>query len=804
MRAKENIFPGSKLAGIVLCLICLAQLGCAGFSAQKVGAPATAFSISGMLNPAMGASGTTVTLSGAARATTAVDSSGNYTFSGLPRGSYTVTPTKKGSTFSPATQGIIVNESNVTGVNFSASQPPAIISISGSISPAANGTATTVTLSGATNATATTDSSGNYTFSGLSVGSYTLTPNKTGFTFSPSSRRVTASGTDVTGVDFGVNQPQASISISGSISPAATGGPTTVTLIGVTSATATTDSSGNYTFSGLPAGSYTLTPSKKGFTFSPSVRLVTASSANLTGVDFTVNQPPVIISISGFISPAATGAATTVTLSGATSATATTDRSGKYTFSGLPAGSYTLTPSKTGFTFSPSVRLVTASSANLTGVDFTVNQPPVIISISGFISPAATGAATTVTLSGATSATATTDRSGKYTFSGLSAGSYTLTPSKTGFTFSPSTRTVTASNANLTGINFTAGSAGQRSGPLVINGQNGTIIEGLRITSSSGTCVTILNSTNITIQNSEIGPCAGNGIAISGGSGINIFDSYIHPETLASGCCDHNDGIFAWGGTHDLLIQGNVIAYGESNIEIQGGQTVTVTGNFLLNPRDQQSSAGPRGSNFQCWNHCSNVVVQNNYALSSLDTTRFLYPEATEDSLNFGVTTGFVAQNNFLSGGHSQYGCGIMADTFSNNGQILNNQLLNTGQCGIGITDGSQVANGNKVHNVNPVKGGGNTAMYVAHYGQSNICGPMTIAENIADEDRANGTHSGWWNRKDCGTIDISTDTFSGPAHQVLTPESGVFVPPLIPPQPKNCVVTSPYSTQTSSPPCIP
>lgn len=634
MPAKENISPASKLAGIVFCFFCLVQLGCEGFSAQKAGSPTTAFNISGKLNPSWGGSGATVTLSGAARATTTVDSSGNYTFSGLPDGTYTLTPVKKGSTFSPATQKVIVKDSNVSGANFSVSQQLATTSISGLISPAPNGAATTVTLSGATNDTATTDSSG------------------------------------------------------------------------------------RYTFSGLPAGSYTLTPSKTGFTFSPSSRTVTANSPDVTGVDFSVNQPPVIISISGFISPA-TSSATTVTLSGATSATATTDRTGKYIFSGLPAGSYTLTPSKAGYKFSPSVRLVAASTANLTG------------------------------------------------------------------------------------INFTAGPAGLRSGPIVINGQNGTVIEGLRIT-SSGTCVTIINSTNITIQNSEIGPCGGNGIAISGGSGINIFDTYIHPETLAAGCCDHNDGILAQGGTHDLLIEGNVIAYGESNIEVQGGQTVAVIGNFLLNPRDEQTPAGPRGSNFQCWNHCSNVIVQNNYALSSLDTPRYLYSEATEDSINFGVTTGFIAQNNFISGGHSQYGCGIMADTFSNNGQILNNQLLNTGQCGIGLTDGSHVANGNKVHNTNPVQGSGNTAMYVAHYGKSNVCGPMTIAENIADELRADGTHSGWWNAKNCGTIDISTDTFSLRAHTALTPESVVFVPPLIPPQPRNCVVTSPYSTQTSSPPCVP
>jgi hypothetical protein len=431
-------------------------------------------------------------------------------------------------------------------------------------------------------------------------------------------------------------------------------------------------------------------------------------------------------------------------------------------------------------------------------------EPVVPYSISGNISPVANGSGATVTLSGASSATTTTDSSGNYKFSGLTGSSYTVAPSKTGFSFSPSSRAVSQNGSDVAGVNFTSSSSGQLSGPIVIRNQSGTVIEGLSITSGSGDCVTIIDSTNITIQNSEIGPCGGNGVSISGGSGINIFDSYIHPETLASRCCDRNDGIYSIGGTRNLLIQGNVIAYGESNIDVQGGNTVKVIGNFLLNPRDEQGGTGPRGNNFQCWNNCSNVTVQNNYALSSLDTTQYLYPEATKDSISFGVFSGFVAQGNFITGGHSVSGCGIMADTFSNDGQILDNMLLDTGQCGIGITDGSHIASGNKVYSTNPVLGGGNAAMYVAHYGGSKTCGPITITNNVADEIAPNGDHVGWFNAGNCGQIDLNTDTFGKSADPLLTPVSDVLVPPLIPPQPKNCVATSPYSTQTSSPACVP
>jgi hypothetical protein len=287
-------------------------------------------------------------------------------------------------------------------------------------------------------------------------------------------------------------------------------------------------------------------------------------------------------------------------------------------------------------------------------------------------------------------------------------------------------------------------------------------------------------------------------VKITGGKAINIFDSYIHPETHTASCCDHNDGIFAKGGTQSLLIQGNVIAYGESNIEVQGGTAVTVVGNLLLNPR----GAFPRGNNFQCWNECVGVTVQNNYALSSLDTTQYKYPESTEDSISFGITSNFVAQNNYITGGHSVSGCGIMADTYSNGGQIVNNQLVDTGQCGIGIVDGSHVAHQNRVYNTNPVTGGGNTAMYVAHYGQSSVCGPILVTNNVADEIRTDGVHSGWWNGENCGVINIDTNEFGKSADAELTPQAIPASSPMIPPQPKNCVVISPYSTQTSAPSC--
>ena len=47
--------------------------------------------------------------------------SNGYTISGLAAGTYTVTPTKSGCTFSPASTSVTITSANVTGKNFTAS-----------------------------------------------------------------------------------------------------------------------------------------------------------------------------------------------------------------------------------------------------------------------------------------------------------------------------------------------------------------------------------------------------------------------------------------------------------------------------------------------------------------------------------------------------------------------------------------------------------------------------------------------------------------------------------------------------------
>lgn len=236
------------------------------------------YNISGSLST-IGA-GATVTLSGALTGTITADASGNYSFTGLVAGSYTITPAKSGFVFTPLSQSVSITNASVANVNFTASQS---FTISGSITPSANGSGATVALTGTTSGSTTTDSSGNYTFTGVVDGTYTVTPSKAGVSFSPTSQTITVNGSSITGLNFTASQQ--GFSLSGNVSVSGAGA--TISLSGPTSATAVADASGNYTFSGLGSGTYIVSPTKAGFTFTPTSLNVSVSGANVGNVNFT-------------------------------------------------------------------------------------------------------------------------------------------------------------------------------------------------------------------------------------------------------------------------------------------------------------------------------------------------------------------------------------------------------------------------------------------------------------------------------------------------------------------------------------
>jgi hypothetical protein len=333
-----------------------------------------------------------------------------------------------------------------------------------SISGNAGTTGATLSTSGGS---ATSDGSSNYTIANLAAGSYTVTPSKSGCTFSPTSSPVTITSANVTGVNFTASCTAPTFSISGNV------GTTGATVTAGASST-TSDASSNYSMSGFVAGTYTVTPTKSGCTFSPASSNVTITSSNVTA-NFTATcgtgdtQLTSGVALTG--QSVALGAWKYYYISvpaGATNLTfATTSATGDvdiYTqFNAKPTSTtyicrpYTGSGNETCSATNPSTGTwwlgVNGYAAGNYTVTATVTMPVATYSISG--SAGTSGATVTAGSQGATS-----DASNNYVISGLANGTYTVTPSKSGCTFSPATLSVTVAGANVSGNNFTATCSG--------------------------------------------------------------------------------------------------------------------------------------------------------------------------------------------------------------------------------------------------------------------------------------------------------------------------------------------------------
>lgn len=152
----------------------------------------------------------------------------------------------------------------------------------------------------------------------------------------------------------------------------------TITAEGYSGDPATTDSDGKYSVAGLSSATYTVTPSKTGMVFTP-----TSASVELTADRSDVNfqaadvqneevpnsdipntNVPNTYTLSGTITGGTSNADITVTITadGYSTGPVTTGSDGKYSVTGLPSATYTVTPSKSGMVFRP----VTSLSIELT------------------------------------------------------------------------------------------------------------------------------------------------------------------------------------------------------------------------------------------------------------------------------------------------------------------------------------------------------------------------------------------------------------------------------------------------------
>ena len=356
------------------------------------------------------------------------DSSGAWSKTGLT-GTVTVTPSKSGYTFGPASAS--VSGAN-TAVNFTGTAPA--YEVSGFVADEYGVRISGVTISFSNGLSAvTTDTSGKWSKTGL-TGEVTITPSKAGWTFNPSSKSVSK---EDLWVEFtGIAQR---FSISGKVtdgSGRAVGG---VTIgFGDGFINVVTDSTGNWSKSDL-TGNVIVTPSKDGWVFTPATATVNGdqNQLNFTG-SYTVSGKVKDQDGNGI-------AGVTIDISGFSSET--TDANGNWSKSGL-SGRVTIKPTKSGWEFSPTQTSMedSSSSVNFTGT----SRYEISGKVTDLLGNGVDGVKVKTTNGSGYSTT--TDSNGNWSIKNLT-GSGWVTAEKNGWTFGTQVQ-VSGANAN---VNFSGG-----------------------------------------------------------------------------------------------------------------------------------------------------------------------------------------------------------------------------------------------------------------------------------------------------------------------------------------------------------
>ena len=166
-------------------------------------------------------------------------------------------------------------------------------------------------------------------------------------------------------------------------------------------------------------------------------------------------------------------AGATISVTGAALGSAVTEANGRYIFTGVPNGTYTVTALKRGYTFEPPARVVSLPPS-ADDLDFT--GTPELSTLSGRVLISATGAPMpNVKVNASNSSPAFTDANGYYTFTNLLPDDYVVRVDPTGdaYAFAPRSITITLP-PSAAGVNFTASPNYTVTGRIVFSDGTGT------------------------------------------------------------------------------------------------------------------------------------------------------------------------------------------------------------------------------------------------------------------------------------------------------------------------------------------
>ena len=290
---------------------------------------------------------------------------GVYVISGVTYGACILAPTLAGYTFAPAFVPLSVT-TNLVEQNFVATPIP-VFTIGGRILDTQSGEGVSgVQVSDGAH-TAFSDLGGFYVLAGIPAGTYTVSAAKSGYRLSDATS-VVITNTNVSAVNFSATKSVTVHDISGAVRPLSSG-IASQCVSGVQIAygigSSITPGTGQFLLQGVPPGTYAITPIKAGCTYSPATEIVTVTNTSISNIVFSEQQQPIkLFSITGrTTTPSGDGLAGTLISYGTSAVLA--DAFGYFTIPNLPASSYTLTPTLSGYRFDPSRTAITITNASV-------------------------------------------------------------------------------------------------------------------------------------------------------------------------------------------------------------------------------------------------------------------------------------------------------------------------------------------------------------------------------------------------------------------------------------------------------
>lgn len=395
--------------------------------------------------------------SGGSRQATA-DDAGYFQFNQVLGGNYSAVATASGFASQTLALGLVVDGQVVGTADFELE--PLASGFTGTVTAGASpiGDATVrATDENGVNYTILSGANGTYTLSSIPSGTYSIEALKAGYTGSQlTGRTVNPGETATANLSLTANNGQITGLVTDSDSTPISGVRVTAQAPTGHYAETTTAPTGTYSLNALyPATTYDLTFSKEGFANTSRSTISTGSNVQVELVRNSLTLSGLTRNQANTILPSIPVRATN--LEDGSILTATSNANGVYTLTEVAAN--------TGYRIvtlyaQPNVldedTTITTGTSNVTNAHLQLIQRTASVTgtvgTSGvLISAERTGGGTKSTYS---------EANGSYTLSGMRDGTWTLTPSKAGYQFSPATRSVSglAVGEARTGVNFSASS----------------------------------------------------------------------------------------------------------------------------------------------------------------------------------------------------------------------------------------------------------------------------------------------------------------------------------------------------------